>query len=190
MRSNRALLVPPAHGVAGAAKPAMPVPAAASDRVAEAALGCLLALLRGAFAAEPWDAPAGYGAGAAAGAEQAGAAAEGGAAAGAGAEPEQGQSAGAAAEQLEPGPADPGPAPAPGVLVDLLQRVAALAELGPSHAAEEVHCASLRNTPCKVSWSTNSNVRFVYAHSGVLGRCTLVAGVLGRDPAAGRDRGA
>ena len=148
-----------AADAAGAAKPAVPVPAAASDRVAEAAMGCLLALLRGAFAIEPWDAPAGDGARVAAGAGHAGAAAEHGAAAGAGAELwpalEQGRSADAAAEAAEPGPAspgpaDPGPVPAPGVLVDLLQRVAALADLGPSHAAEEVHHTSSRKIiPCQ-----------------------------------------
>ena len=111
---------------AGSAAPRPPpVPAACSDRVAERALRCLLALLRGAYAAPPWDAPP--------------------------CEP------GAAADQGERGSAADGgrrnsPASAPdppaGVLVDLLQRLAALAEAGRERSAEEVLPDS-RSCMCK-----------------------------------------
>lgn len=99
----------------GAAPRPPPVPAASSDRVAECALRCLLALLRGTYAAPPWDPPP----------------PEPGAAAGQG---EHGHPAKSAhrdkvTEAL---------VPAPGVLVDLLQRLAALAELGRERSAEEV----------------------------------------------------
>ena len=105
----------------GAAPRAPPVPAASSDRVAERALCCLLALLRGTYAAPPWDAPP----------------------------PEPGDAAGQGAHghAAESGHGDGVAAalvPAPGVLVDLLQRLAALAEVGRERSAEEVQHGSVR----------------------------------------------
>ena len=91
------------------------MPAASSDRVAERALCCLLALLRGTYAAPPWDALE----------HDSEAAADPG---------ERGHAAGSGRENGQAAAL----APAPGVLVDLLQRLAALAEVGRERSAEEV----------------------------------------------------
>lgn len=133
--------------------------------MAECALRCLLAVLHGTFAARPWDEPLDA---QAAGGERTGdgesgratsplaAAAELASAEVRSGATEQGLNKGAGlgqgdrvtvslehqdkAKELEPAAnkPNPSPAPVPGVLVDLLQRVAALADLGREHAAEEV----------------------------------------------------
>ena len=148
-----------------AAAPPPPVPAASSDRVAECALRCLLAVLHETFAARPWDEPldaeAAGGEGPGDGGSRRAMSPLAAAAKPAGAEPragaaEQGLNKGLRlgqgdrvtvslehqdkAKDLEAAGCNPNPSPAPmpGVLVDLLQRVAALADLGREHAAEEV----------------------------------------------------
>lgn len=133
--------------------------------MAECTLRCLLAVLHGTFAARPWDEPLDA---QAAGGERTGDGGSGRATSplAAAAEPAGAELRAGAAEQglnkglglgqgdrvtvslehqdkakdLEPAGYNPNPSPAPtpGVLVDLLQRVAALADLGREHAAEEV----------------------------------------------------
>lgn len=136
----------------GAAPRPPPVPAASSDRVAERALRCLMALLHGTYAAPPWDAPP----------------------------PEPGDGAGqrerehAADTGRESGHAA-ALVPAPGVLVDLLQRLAALAEVGRERSAEEVFiCFCCMCTDYSVAHSSLLDI--VHRYSLRDATCSTVTG--------------